>query len=357
MIFTGANLTIKRNFFTQTGNLAFDMNCMVDNTTGTYHFGLSGAQGVQDFMLQSGKLYQGTTLLHAYQANVSFNLGVQCSSGATNVLKDGAALSFGAPKGTGLFDSFYFTRENAGMGATFDLLVSGDDVPAYRIENQGYLLYSGQNAVTGRFGNSSPYAIKVFDSSMLTTQNYSFGKLVGNVTSVASGVFAFSGDYDTLSISDPILTTFNTNFGDVQQLFQITDARTVSRFVFLNGPTDFSFAGGVLNRDVPYLNYSGGVVVGNYPASLVFQLRYGTGLETFSGVWDLLTGADTTSLVSLKGANQYSATLISGSGQFAPNSLVNLQVNYSGVSGNSVQLVISGAEVLNPINQTLNQTP
>ncbi len=357
MIFTSDTLTIKRNFFAQTGNVSFDMTCAVDNTTGTYHFGLSGANGAQDFMLQSGKLYASGVMLHTYQSNIPFNLAVQCSSGSTNVLKDGAALAYGAPKGTGLFDYFYFSRENAGMGADFDLLVSGDDIPIYSVQSQGYLLYSGQNAVTGRFGNQSAYSIKVFDSSMLATQNYSFGKLAANITPSTSGVFAFSGDYDSLNISDPILTTFNTNFGDVQQLFQITDARTVSRFVYLNGPTDFSFAGGVLNRDVPYLNYSGGVVVGNYSASLVFQLKYGTGLETFSGVWDLLTGADTNSLVSLKGANQYSATLISGSGQFAPNSLVNLQVNYSGFSGNSVQLVISGAEVLNPINQTLNQTP
>ncbi len=44
---------------------------------------------------------------------------------------------------------------------------------------------------------------------------------------------------------------------------------------------------------------------------------------------------------------------MSGSGQFAPNSQVAFQVTYSGLSGNAAALVISGANVLNPINQSL----
>ncbi len=283
MIFTGSNLTIKRNFYSQTGNIGLDMNCSVDNTTGTYHFGLSGVQGKQDFVLQSGKLYQGSTLLHTYQSNVSFNLAIQCSSGTTNVIKDGSVLSFGAPKSTGLFDYFYFIRENAGMGATFDLLVSGDDAPIYTIQSQGYLLYSGQNAVTGQFSNRSNYPIRIFDSSMLATQNYSFGKSVSTINGFNSGIFAYSGDYSVIDISNPILTTFNTNFGDIQQLFYITDARTLNKFIYFTGPTDFTFnATGIINRTLSYLNYSGGFAGANYPTYLTFELSYISGSGFFA---------------------------------------------------------------------------
>lgn len=283
MIFTGTNLTIKRNFYTQTGNIGLDMNCSVDNTTGAYHFGLSGIQGKQDFLLQSGKLYQGTTFLHTYNSNISFNLAIQCSSGSTNIIKDGSTLSFGSPKSTGLFDYFYFTRENAGMGAAFDLLISGDDIPIYSIQNQGYLLYSGQNAVTGQFTNSSNYPIKVFDSSMLATQNYSFGKLVSTINGSNSGAFAYSGDYSLININDPILTTFNTNFGDIQQLFYITDARTLNKFIYFTSPNDFTFNGtGVLNRTLSYLNYSGGFAGANFPTYLTFELDYVSGSGFFA---------------------------------------------------------------------------
>lgn len=357
MIFTGSILSIQRNFFSQTGNVWLGMNCTLDNSTGTYHFGLSGIQGIQDFRLESGRIYQGNNFIHTYKSNQAFDFAAQFSSGTVNVTKDNTALSFGIPKNTGIFDYFYFSRANAGMGADFDVTVSGDNTPNYTIQSQGYLLYSGQNAVTGRFLNNSVYPIRIFDSSMLATQNYTFGKLVGNIGAVGSGVFAYSGDYNNLDITDPILTTFNTNFGDTQQLFQIVDARTVSRFVYLNGPTDFAFADTILNRDVPYLNYSGGVVTDNYLASLVFQLKYATGLETFTGIWDLYTGVDAGTLVSMKGSNQYSSNIISGSGLFPANSSVNLQITYSGFSGNAVQLVISGSQVLNPINQTLNKTP
>jgi len=291
MIFTGTNLTIKRNFYTQTGNLAFGLNCTVDNTTGTYHFGVSGAQGTQDFKLQSGKLYQGSRFLHSYQSETTFSLAVQFSSGSTSVVKDGKMLSCGLPKTTGNYDYFYFSRENAGMAADFDVLISGDDLPAYAIQSQGYLLYSGQNAVTGRFSNNSNYPIKIFNSTMLATQNYAFGKLVGDINGLNSGVFSYSGDYSVIDITDPILTTFNTNFGDTQQIFQITDARTLSRFVYLTGPTDYSFnTTGVLNRDLTYINYSGGFGGANFPTAINFSLEYvsGSGLKNGLASYSIL---------------------------------------------------------------------
>lgn len=355
MQFTGTDLIIKRNFFTQTGNFGFVVSCVVDNTSGLYQFGLSGAAGVQEFSLRSGKIYYGNTFIHSYHTSQSFDLAANLYTGSINIIKDGAALAYNLPHSTGNYDYFYFKRANAGMGATFDLEISGDNAATYAIQQVGYLLSSGQNAVTGHLTNTSAYPIRIFDSSIQATQNYSFGKLAGNLGAAASGNFAYSGDFSTIDVSQPILTTFNANFGDASILFNIIDARTLSRFIYLTGPTDFSFnQTGVLNRDATYLNYSGGLVTSNFNSSLVFQLRYGTGFETFTGIWNMMTGADSSSLVSFLTAGQFSSGLMSGSGIFAANSLVNFQVTYSGVSGNSAYLVISGNEVLNPVNQLLS---
>jgi hypothetical protein len=102
-----------------------------------------------------------------------------------------------------------------------------------------------------------------------------------------------------------------------------------------------------------YLNYSGGFVATDFNTNLTFQLRHVTGSETFTGAWNLFTGNNVSSLVSLYSAGTYSTGLISGSGVFPPNSGINFQVTYSGISGNQAQLVISGGDILNPINQTL----
>ncbi len=355
MQFTGLDLTLKRSFYTQSGTYGFVADIVVDNTTGLYRFGLSGAQGALEFRLDSGRLYYGTQFLHTYQSYRAFVIEGQFTSGAANILKNGSPLAFGAPKATRNFDTFYFSRANPGMGGTFGVEISGNSLPSFTISQQGYLLTSGQGGVTGYFANQSAFPFRVFDSSIQASQNYRFGKLRGTVGASATGTFAYSGDWDALDLSQPILTTFNTSYQDSTVLFTIIDARTLNRFVYLTAPTDFSFnETGILNRDVTYLNYSGGFVTDAYQTSLVFQLRYQTGDETFTGVWNMATGLTSANLVSFLSAGTYSTGLMSGSGQFAPNSQMIFQVTYSGVSGNSASLLISGNNVLNPISQTLN---
>lgn len=355
MQFTGSELTLKRSFYTQSGAYGFAANITVDNTTGLYRFGLSGGASVLEFTLNSGRLMYGNQFLHTYRSYGAFAIEAQFTSGAANVIKDGAALAFGAPKATGNYDTFYFNRANAGMGASFDVEISGNSIPAFTVSQQGYLLTSGQGGVTGYFVNQSAFPLRVFDSSIQATQNYRFGKLVTTIGAPGTGVFAYSGDFDALDLSQPILTTFNTSYQDSTVLFSITDARTLSKFVYLTAPTDFSFnTTGVLNSNVIYLNYSGGFVTDAYQTSLIFQLRYQTGYEVFTGVWNMSTGITAASLVSFLGAGTYSTGLMSGYGVFAPNSQVAFQITYSGLSGNAAALVISGTNILNPVNQILS---
>jgi len=293
MNFTGTNLVIKRNIYPQTGNIGLSLTCIVDNTTGIYNFGLSGTQGIRNFSLISGKIYQNNTFLHTYVSNQSFNLNAEFNTGNLNIIKDNTAVSYGLSVQSGVYDYFYFSRANAGMNAIFDLFISGDNIPNFNIQNQGYLLYSGQDAVTGTFNNlSANYYLNVFNSEISASQNYSFGILSSVINPLNSGIFAYSGDYSSIDVTQPILTTFNTNAGDIDQLFQIIDARTFSKFVYLTGPTDFTFnSNSTLSRNLTYINYSGGLGGANYPVSIIFSLQnLNTGMVQINSFNYLTTG-------------------------------------------------------------------
>jgi len=279
MQFTGQELTIKRNFYTQINDVGMSLECSVDNTTGVYHFGLSGLQGIVDFRLESGRMFFNNQFIHSYRAFQPFSLVAQIGSGA-NVIKDGAALVYGQPTNTGSFDYFYFQRDNAGMGAVFDLNISGDTTPSFSITDKGYLFSSGQRGVTGYFVNQGAFPIKVFNSNILATQNYTFGKLANTINVANTGIFAYSGDFNTIDFTQPILTTFNTNFGNLDILFTIVDTRTFDRFVLLQEIIPSFNTSGVLNQDVNYLNYSGGFVTDAFNTQLYFSLGYISGSGT-----------------------------------------------------------------------------
>jgi hypothetical protein len=293
MQFTGSQLMLKRSLYTQTGNYGFAMDATVDNTSGVYHFGLSGAAGTLDFRLESGRMYWGNEFIHTYRSYEAFTVEAQFTSGHANVLKDNAPLVYGGVISTGYFDTFYFSRADANMGGEVDVLVSGNNAPVYSIAQQSYLASTGQNAVTGWFFNQGGFPIRVFDSSMQASANYDFGKLASTVGAGGSGAFAYTGDYSTIDFSQPILTTFATNFGNTNILFSIIDARSLDYFIQLTGPTDFTFnSSNVLNRDASYLNFSGGVVTEGFDARLTFSLGYVSG----SGVFTDLTGYSITAI-------------------------------------------------------------
>jgi len=73
--------------------------------------------------------------------------------------------------------------------------------------------------------------------------------------------------------------------------------------------------------------------------------------RTFTGAWDILTGSNPNTLASLKVPGNFNGNTISGSGIFQPNTFVNLQVIYydDDISSDSARLIISGAEVLEPL--------
>jgi len=92
-------------------------------------------------------------------------------------------------------------------------------------------------------------------------------------------------------------------------------------------------------------NYSM-VVSGNQQGLFSFQ-------RTFTGSWDLLTGVNNSSLVLV----QKYGDVISGRGNFDPNSSMVFQVNHydSNLTQDGVSLLISGSDVLNPLTTIISQ--
>jgi len=364
MNFTGTNLVLKRNIYPQTGNYGFSMNCAVDNTTGRYFFGLSGNGNKIEFTLESGKISFDNKFIHSYVSDEIFSISVDYTNTKTNIRKDNVALVYGGAKPTGFFDYFYFKRESASLGASFDISVDGDNIPSYSIQNNAYLFTSGQEAVTGYFINNSLFPIRVFDSNIETSQPYSFASVGNYVSGLSSGFFAYSGDFSTIDFSQPIFTTFNTNFGDATVLFTITDLRTFGAFVYLQNIDSFELdENNNLNRDINYLNYSGGIATTGYNTQLTFVLDYISGSgnfggfdKTFTGSWSMFTGVNSTSLYTLPTFMNQTQTRITGGGTFLPNSFVNFQLNHiiSGTNSDSARLTISGNLVYNPISTVLD---
>ncbi len=353
MNFTGTELIHTRNFYTQTGQTSIAFDCTIQSATGIYRFGVSGFTGME-FVLNNGQISYNNLFLGSYRAYEDFGMILQFSSGFMNVSQGGIPLIYGQPRPTGNINTVYFGRDDPASQAVFTFEVSGNNVPKYLIDTQGYLTSTGQTSVTGLFHNLGSYPIYVFDSTATNLQGLSLSSLTGNITN--SGAFSFGSDYSTFDFTQPFVTTFHTNFGDAGAEFIVVDLRSLNNFVLLGNIADYSFnSSNVLNRTLSYQNFSGGVITNNFETYLYFNLSYITGTATgvFSGNWDLSTGIDQNSLISLRRVGNFSTGVISGAGVFPPNSSLNFQLNHLFGAGDTVLLNISGSGVVNPILQTL----
>lgn len=283
MQFTGKELVRKRNIYTQNANFGFAMDCYVDNTTGSYTFGISGTSGAFAFTLQSGRIMLANQFLCSYAANERFYIECQLTSDKYNVLKDQVPMVYGLGKTSGDFNYLFFSRENSSLFADFDFYASGQNEPNVAIDEVGYLLSSDQNAVTGYVRNLGSYPLQIFDSDAQNNQTLDFGKIY-NTTVTGIYPFAFTGGFDQYDFSLPPLLDFNTNFADTTAVtFTIIDARSLNRFVFLQNISDYSFnSSDQLNRTLFYTNYSGGFVTDSFQTNLIFSLQYVSGSGQFS---------------------------------------------------------------------------
>lgn len=281
MNFTGAELTKKRNFYTQNNNGGFALDFYVTTATGRYQFGISGASSSFDFILESGKISQNGQFLHHYFPYERVYLEAQYTRSGFNLIKDSSPLVMNGPKTSGDYNYFYFTRPSANVNADFNLTVSGANLPNYTISNLGALSNSGQSEVTGTITNNGAYGIKLFGGQAQSLQGLTFVPVVGTIGPGGVSTFKYTGSFSGFDFTLPILSTFNTNFEDKTVNFQISDARTYQLITVLQS-INFGFnASNQLQRTVYYQTFSGNNTV-IASQQLTLSLQYVSGSGTFS---------------------------------------------------------------------------
>ncbi len=121
---------------------------------------------------------------------------------------------------------------------------------------------------------------------------------------------------------------------------------------YLDGGSDSApYVGAVAPVGTPYTGFFPITITGSgLYSGFITGLVQTTYTKTFSGSWAMYTGTAASSLVPIPLLGDgYHAT-----GIFPPNTYINWQVGYSGVSGDAAALVITGADVINGISQTLS---
>jgi hypothetical protein len=117
--------------------------------------------------------------------------------------------------------------------------------------------------------------------------------LTGIINGSGTGAFSFGSDFSSFDFTQPILTTFNTNFSNIMVQFSITDMRAANAFVLLDTISDFSFnSSNLINRNLSYTNFSGGYQA-NFNTNLSFSLSLVNGQSGTAG-WTgnaIITGA------------------------------------------------------------------
>lgn len=296
MQFTGYETTKLRNFYSQTGNFNFQLTLSVDNTTGVYHFGVSGQSGILGFTMTGGQIIDPSGYyVNSYYPNEVFSIEFQAGRSGYNILKNAVPLVAGLPLPYQNYNYFYFSRSDPSISGRLNLTVDGQNKPIYSISNFGYLISTGQTAVTGTFHNNGNYPIRIFASSAQTNQNIGFSGITGDIQSNSSQSFTYSADFSSVGPNGPILTEFATNFDGADVMFNIIDLRNYLQFVLLQ-PISLGFNNSnSINTSLFYNNYSGGRL-SSFNSDLSFSIQYVSGSGEFvisnfnTGVNFLTTG-------------------------------------------------------------------
>ena len=282
MEFSGDQLVRKRNFYTQNGNFGLAVDFSVDNPSGRYEFGVSGSN-LLSIILESGQVKYDGLFIQNYVPFNNYSALLEITNNKLNYTQNDSEVAYDLSKQTGDYNYFYFKRDNTGINAEFDFYLSGKNLPNYTIDKIGYWFSTGQREVTGNFTNQSGYEVGIFDSFAQGIQNLSYSFSSGFFASGQTSKFKYSGELAEFDFSQPIVTTFYTNFGTFDINFQIIDTSTLNKFVFLDEITDFSFnTDNEINRELFYTNYSGNLITDTFGTELIFKLEYLNGTGSFS---------------------------------------------------------------------------
>ena len=280
MIFSGNELIKKRRFYSQSNNFGLVVNLSLDDPTGRYEMGISG-DGVIKLVFESGKIMWNDLFVQTYQPLKNYLISFEITNSGINYKQNDSSVFYGLEKETGKYDYFFFSRENASMPASFDFSISGYSLPDYNIQDLGILFNSGQKEVTGLFSNIKGEDIKIFSSFAQGTQNLNYLFSDDLFSSGQNSTFKYSGNFSEFDFSQPITTSFYTNFGNKQVDFKIVNATDLDRLVLLNDVSNYEFnSENKILKTISWNNYSGGVVTNNFNTEILLSLEYvdGSGL-------------------------------------------------------------------------------
>jgi hypothetical protein len=384
MNFTDLELTKKRSFYTQSSNFGASCVFSVDSLSERYEFGVSGFNKIA-VSLESGLVKYGDLVISSYKKFNQYLFELQATSGTLNLRHDGADLAYGVSRPTGYYNYVYFSRFNTGANAEFEFLVSGGNEPVYEIDSVGYLLNESQEVVTGRFSNNGNYDFKIFNSFANNLQNLDYSYESGSVAPLTNKKFNYSGDFTQFDTNQPIATTFYTNFGDAQVNFKIVNISSLDRAILLGDIESYSFNDeNIINRNLSYVNYSGGVQTDSFSTELIFKLSYlggsgrfviddftnsasftGLGIGNFSksgivtGQTNIVTGDSTVSGIysvsfsRFQWATGFASGLFSGNGVGIASGNGYTGLAYGAFTGQLTGIIQNGSGTLLFLNQSV----
>ena len=261
----------KRSIAHQTGNVFFDFSASVPDSSGSYSFGLSGADKFQ-FTMSGAKLFDPNgNFVQSYFPNQSLSISGVVSPTSYNYYVNSSIVAWGQTTPTGLYSSpIAYLYGNSNSSFELESFVKGE-LPDYTLDEAGAYTQSGQ-LVTGRIvNNNSGRAFRIFDAQTNSQTSFSVHSFsTGDIT--GTGYIVFSGD--GYYLQDQIVpTSLQTNFGQIDYKFLISGDYSQVPDTYLNLSPDLSVA----FSDRPlYIN----AAVGAFPSGT----RVGVSLEYLSGV-------------------------------------------------------------------------
>lgn len=244
----------QRNIYTQTDIFQYQFNPSLSNTSGRCDFGFSGASGVINWKLESGRIFDyNNNYLFSYQANSEVLISGSLSSGSNDFWINNNPIYIGQQKTGNNYNYFYINPSN--VTVNFNLFINGN-VPNYSYSVfDSY--YSGE-LLTLNFVNQSNYPITIF-SGATSNPNFSVVNATGiSIAGNSTGIIYLAASGFSPFLQD-IPLDFYTNFGDFAFLFNGSGIPfDDSQFYILLGPENQVVNDGITSPyTVNYFNTSG----------------------------------------------------------------------------------------------------
>lgn len=350
-----ANLSFTLNYITGSGTFAAD-NIVdgIDYSTNLY--GSFSESGILTGIFSQPISFDNLNGNYVVNLN-EFSWATGWSTGTFSGQGTGLATGIGySGAAAGGFTGQVSVYINDGSGTfLFDSVASGYGIAGLSVDYPGYINATGYLTVNS-LRNGDFFYIGTLDSPIMKGIQfnnetglvyYLSGAPEHQVSSYASGSIIF---LSSLSLSgtrgNGILVQPNScNIGTMS-------------YSSLTGGINIGSTGNTVFPISPYFGQISQTITGsgNY---VVSASGFGQGIfyytKTFTGQWDILTGINSQSLISIKTNPNITSTSIQASGIFPPNSYVNFQVNHlaNQYSTDTSALILSGSSVLNPIYTTL----